>query len=36
MNDTDRPQSRSGYSELLGYRFTRHDTDYCEIELTVH
>jgi uncharacterized protein (TIGR00369 family) len=25
----------SGYSELIGYRVTRWDTDYCEMELTV-
>lgn len=35
MNDTNWQQPRSGYSELLGYRFTKRATDYCELELTV-
>lgn len=35
MNDIDWQRPRSGYSELLGYRFTKRDTDYCEMELTV-
>jgi uncharacterized protein (TIGR00369 family) len=35
MNDIDWQQPPSGYSELLGYRFTKRDTDYCEVELTV-
>ena len=35
MNDTDWQQPRSGYSDLIGYRVTRRDTDYCEMELTI-
>ena len=29
MNDTDWQQPRSGYAELIGYRVTKRDTDYC-------
>lgn len=35
MNDTDWQHPRSGYSELIGYRVTKRDTDYCELELIV-
>ena len=35
MNDTDWQHPRSGYSELIGYRVTKRDTDYCELELVV-
>ena len=35
MNDTDWQRPRSGYSELIGYRVTKRDTDYCELELVV-
>jgi uncharacterized protein (TIGR00369 family) len=35
MNDTDWQQPRSGYADLIGYRVTRRDTDYCEMELIV-
>jgi uncharacterized protein (TIGR00369 family) len=35
MNDEDWQRPRSGYSELIGYRVARRDTDYCELELIV-
>lgn len=35
MNDTDWQRPRSGYSDLIGYRVTKRDTDYCELELVV-
>jgi len=35
MNDTDWQKPRSGYSDLIGYRVTKRDTDYCELELTI-
>ena len=35
MNDTDWQRPRSGYSELIGYRVRKRDTDYCELELAV-
>jgi uncharacterized protein (TIGR00369 family) len=35
MNEGDWQRPGSGYSQLLGYRFTKRDTDYCEMELTV-
>ena len=35
MSDTEWQQPRSGYAELIGYRVTKRDTDYCEMELTV-
>ncbi|HET6161096.1 MAG TPA: PaaI family thioesterase [Dongiaceae bacterium] len=35
MNDEDWQRPRSGYSELIGYRVRKRDTDYCELELTV-
>lgn len=35
MSDTDWKHPRSGYSGLLGYRVTKRDTDYCELELTI-
>ena len=35
MNDIDWQRPPSGYSELLGYRFTKRDTGYCEVELMV-
>ncbi|MEZ5831752.1 MAG: PaaI family thioesterase [Dongiaceae bacterium] len=35
MNDTEWQHPRSGFSDLLGYRVTKRDTDYCELELTV-
>lgn len=35
MNDTDWQRPRSGYAELIGYRVTKRDTGYCELELTV-
>jgi uncharacterized protein (TIGR00369 family) len=35
MNDTDWQRPRSGYAELIGYRVTKRDTGYCELELVV-
>jgi len=35
MSDEDWQRPRSGYSELIGYRVVRRDTDYCELELTI-
>ena len=34
-DDTEWQRPRSGYSELIGYRVTKRDTDYCEMQLTV-
>jgi uncharacterized protein (TIGR00369 family) len=35
MNDIDWQHPRSAYSDLIGYRVTKRDTDYCELELVV-
>jgi uncharacterized protein (TIGR00369 family) len=35
MNDTDWQHPRSAYSDLIGYRVTKRDTGYCELELVV-
>lgn len=34
-DDTEWQRPRSGYSELIGYRVGKRDTDYCELQLTV-
>ncbi|MGH6891088.1 MAG: PaaI family thioesterase [Dongiaceae bacterium] len=34
-DDTNWQRPPSGYADLIGYRITRRDTDYCELELTV-
>jgi uncharacterized protein (TIGR00369 family) len=35
MNDPDWQLPRSGYAELIGYRVTRRESGYCELELAV-
>ena len=35
MNDTDQQHPRSPYSDLIGYRVTRRDIGFCELELLV-
>jgi uncharacterized protein (TIGR00369 family) len=35
MNDTDWQHPRSAYSALIGYRVTKRDSGYCELELVV-
>lgn len=35
MSDEDWQKPRSGYSDLIGYRVVKRDTDYCELELTI-
>jgi uncharacterized protein (TIGR00369 family) len=35
MTESDWQLPRSGYAELIGYRVTRRDAGYCELELAV-
>ena len=35
MNDNNWQHPGSGYSDLIGYRLVKRDTDYCELELTI-
>ncbi len=35
MTDNNWQRPPSGYADLIGYRITKRDTDYCELELTI-